>query len=61
MMKEVLRDLQTGPLAVIGLIAFLVAFTLIVIYVIRLPRGAREEAKQIPLEDDQDDLTLREN
>jgi cbb3-type cytochrome oxidase subunit 3 len=51
MMKEVLRALETGILAQIGLIAFLVAFVLILIYVFTLPRRKREHSKQIPLDD----------
>jgi len=52
MMKETLRAIQTGPLAEIGLIAFLVAFIIILIYAITMSRSAVEHASRQPLEDD---------
>ena len=52
MMKEAVRALETGGLAQVGLVAFVVAFVLILIYTFTISKGKREEAKQIPLEDD---------
>ena len=51
MMKEALRALETGPLAEIGLVAFFVAFILILVYALTLPKRCRDEAKNLPLED----------
>jgi cbb3-type cytochrome oxidase subunit 3 len=51
MAREVVRALETGPLAEIGLIAFFVAFILILVYVIRLPKKKRDDAKNLPLDD----------
>ena len=51
MIKDALRALETGPLAEIGLIAFFVAFVLIMIRVMTMSKAKREHAKQIPLED----------
>lgn len=52
MMKEALRALETGGLAEIGLLAFLLAFVLIVIRTFLMPEKKRDDAKQIPLRDD---------
>jgi cbb3-type cytochrome oxidase subunit 3 len=52
MMKDVARAMESGALAEIGLIAFFVAFILILIYVIRMPKKQRDKAKHLPLEDD---------
>lgn len=52
MMKEAIRALETGDLAVVGLVAFLVAFFLIVARAFLVPKKKRDDAKQIPLEDD---------
>ncbi|MDX1529929.1 MAG: cbb3-type cytochrome c oxidase subunit 3 [Rhodothermales bacterium] len=51
-MKEVVRALETGPLAEIGLVAFFVAFLGVVLYAFTLSKRKREEAKHLPLEDD---------
>lgn len=51
MMKEAVRALETGHLAEIGLLAFVVAFVLILLRVFLLPRSEREEAKNLPLQD----------
>jgi cbb3-type cytochrome oxidase subunit 3 len=42
----------------VGLIAFFVAFTAIVIYVLRMRKSDRTAAKNLPLEDDLDPRTL---
>ena len=52
MFKEVLRDIDTGILGIIGLIAFLVAFLLIVVRVMTMKKTERDKAKSIPLEDE---------
>jgi cbb3-type cytochrome oxidase subunit 3 len=51
MMKDVIRALETGALAEVALIAFFLAFTLVLIYTFTLPRRARDEAKQLPFHD----------
>jgi cbb3-type cytochrome oxidase subunit 3 len=51
MMKEVVRAMETGILAQIGLIAFFVAFLLIVIYAFTLSKRKRVYNKNIPLDD----------
>ena len=51
MMKEVFRDLDAGLWPIIGLLAFFVAFLLILARVLLMKKREREEAKQIPLED----------
>ena len=51
MMKEAVRALETGALAEIGLIAFLVAFAAIVIYAFTLSKSSRDQLKDLPLED----------
>lgn len=52
-MKELVRALETGSLAQIGLIAFVVAFLLVVAYAVTRSKGQREDAKHLPLEDDE--------
>lgn len=56
MIKDVVEAMEMGLFAQIGLIAFLVAFTLVVVYAVTLPRNKREQAKQIPLSEDEDYL-----
>jgi cbb3-type cytochrome oxidase subunit 3 len=51
MMREVVRALETGPIAEIGVIAFFVAFILIVLYAFLLPKKKRDDAKNMPLDD----------
>lgn len=53
MMKDIVRALETGGLAQIGLIAFVVAFVLVVFWAFTMSRKARDEAKNLPLEDDE--------
>ena len=60
MMKEVVRSIDPGLLPEIGLIAFLLAFVLVLIRVFLMPRQEREAAKQIPLHDD-DEFYLQAN
>ncbi len=54
MMKEVVRALETGILPQIGLVAFLIAFALVVCYTFTMSRTYRDTLKQIPLDDQQD-------
>ena len=51
MMKEVVRALDPGILPQIGLIAFVVAFVLVVIYAVTMGRSQRAAMKHLPLED----------
>ena len=51
MMKEAVRALETGAFAEIGLIAFVVAFVLMVLYAFTLSKAKREEAKHLPFDD----------
>ncbi|MEM1271520.1 MAG: hypothetical protein AAF752_00750 [Bacteroidota bacterium] len=51
MFKEVLRSIDAGLLPQIGLVAFLVAFVLMMIYALTLSKRAREYAKRIPLDE----------
>ena len=53
MMQEVVRALETGWLAQVGLIAFVVAFILVIVRVFSMSRKSRDAAKQLPLEDDE--------
>ena len=60
MMKEVARAMESGILPEIGLIAFLVAFVLVVIWAMTMKKSQREAAKQMPL-DDPDRVVLPTN
>ena len=51
MMKDAVRALETGALAEIGVVAFFVAFVLVVAYAFTLSKRNREAAKHLPLED----------
>ena len=51
MMKEAVRALETGAFAEIGLIAFVVAFALMVLYALTLSKEKRDAAKHLPLRD----------
>ena len=52
MMKEVVRGIESGALGMIGLLAFIVAFVTILVYVMRMRKSDRTAAKNMPLEDD---------
>ena len=56
MWKETVRALQTGALGEIALIAFVVAFLAVVVYAFTLTKQQRDEAKNLPLQDDADAL-----
>ena len=60
MMKEVARAMESGILPEIGLIAFLVAFVLVVIWAMTMKKTHREAAKHVPL-DDPDRVVLPAN
>lgn len=51
MMKEAARAIESGVLAEIGLIAFFVAFLLIVLYAFTLSKRRRDYDKNLPLDD----------
>lgn len=51
--KDALRALETGVLAEIGLIAFFIAFLLVVAYAFLMTKKQRDDAKQLPLEDEE--------
>ena len=51
--KDALRALETGALAEIGLIAFFIAFLLVIAYAFLMTKKQRDDAKQLPLEDDE--------
>jgi cbb3-type cytochrome oxidase subunit 3 len=52
-MKELVRALETGSMAQIGLLAFFVAFLFIIAYAVTRSKAQREDAKNLPLEDDE--------
>ncbi len=51
MWKESIRALQTGALAEVAVVAFVVAFVLVVAYALMLPKRTRTELKNLPLDD----------
>ena len=51
MINEVLRSMETGLLAEVGLVAFLIAFTIILIRTLSMSKRARDDAKQMPLDE----------
>ena len=51
MWKETVRALQTGALAEIAVVAFVVAFLCVVAYAFTLKKSTREEIKRQPLDD----------
>lgn len=52
MFKDVIRAVDPGILPQIGLIAFIVAFCLIVLYTFTRSKSQRETYKNMPLDDD---------
>ena len=60
MYKDVIQSLDSGILPIIGLIAFLVAFTLILVWAFTMSKEARNAAKQMPL-DDNDERSITTN
>jgi cbb3-type cytochrome oxidase subunit 3 len=51
MWKETLRALETGALAEIAVVAFFVAFVLVVAYALTMSKRTREQIKNQPLHD----------
>lgn len=51
MMKEVVRTIESGMLAEVGLVAFFVAFLLIVAWAFLMKQEDRDAAKNMPLQD----------
>jgi cbb3-type cytochrome oxidase subunit 3 len=51
MWKETVRALETGALAEIAVVAFMVAFVSIVVYAFTLSKRQRTDAKNMPLDD----------
>ncbi len=51
-MKEVVRDIASGSLPLIGTLAFIFAFVLIVFRVIFMSKKEIEHIENLPLEDD---------
>lgn len=51
MWKETIRALQTGALAEIAVVAFVVAFLAVVAYAFTMSRSQRERMKHQPLDD----------
>lgn len=52
MFKDVIRAVDPGILPQIGLIAFIVAFVLIVLYTFTRSKAQRDTYKNMPLDDD---------
>lgn len=52
MMKEVVRALETGLLPQIGMVAFLIAFLLVLVFALTMSKRSRDAAKRLPLDDD---------
>ncbi len=51
MFKDVAQSLDSGLLPIIGLIAFFIAFTLILIWAFTMKKEARQAAKELPLKE----------
>ncbi|NNE68919.1 MAG: cbb3-type cytochrome c oxidase subunit 3 [Rhodothermales bacterium] len=51
MIRDILSAVETGVLAQIGLLAFVVAFVAIVAYAFTMRKSARTDAKNLPLND----------
>lgn len=50
MMRDVVHALETGQLAQVGLVAFFIAFVLVLVYAFTLSRKTRDELKNQPLD-----------
>jgi cbb3-type cytochrome oxidase subunit 3 len=51
MMKDAIRALETGAMAEVALLAFVVAFVTILVYVFTLKRSAIDEMQNLPFHD----------
>ncbi len=54
MMKEVLRSIDPGLLPFIGLLAFVLAFALIITRVVVMSKKQRDDLKNLPLDEPED-------
>lgn len=52
MIRDLLGTIDTGILAQVGLVAFMVAFGAVLAYTFTLRKEDRDAAKQLPLHDD---------
>ncbi|MEM1054830.1 MAG: hypothetical protein AAGI52_04840 [Bacteroidota bacterium] len=50
-MKETVRALETGAMAEIAIVAFVIAFVAVCAYAFTLSKRQRTDAKNLPLED----------
>lgn len=53
MFKDVAHAMDSGILPIIGLLAFFIAFTLIIVWACTMKKEDRSAAKQIPLLDNE--------
>lgn len=51
MWKETVRALQTGGLAEVAVVAFVVAFVAVLVYAFTMSKRQRDEIKRQPLDD----------
>ena len=51
MWKDTIRALETGAAAEVAVVAFVVAFVLVVAYALTLKKSTRDEIKRQPLDD----------
>lgn len=51
MWKETVRALQTGALAEVAVVAFVLAFLFVIAYAFSMSKGTREHIKRQPLDD----------
>ena len=51
MWKDTVRALETGAAAEVAVVAFVVAFVLVVAYALTLEKSTRDEIKRQPLDD----------
>lgn len=60
MIRDLLSSIDTGVLAFVGLFAFIIAFTAILVYVFTLRRSERDAAKRLPL-DEAEEIVINRN
>ena len=60
MIRDLLSSIDTGVLALVGLFAFIIAFTAILVYVFTLRRSERDAAKRLPL-DEAEEIVFNRN
>ena len=54
MMKDVIRDISTGVLPLVGILSFVTAFVLILIRVVLMSKSDIKHIENLPLQDDLD-------